>query len=387
MQREKLDTIIGAVLDRFPDLSDIVMTPGTGVQAEKDGELKNVSLGKSLERLTPALTKGVATALLGESATHQRQLAAHGSCDLSYGLAGRGRFRVNIFKQRGNLSVVMRKLPTSIPTMEQLGLPAVFADIAKEKFGLVLVTGGTGTGKSNSLAALIDEINSTRSVHILTLEDPVEFTHRHKKGVVNQREQHADFDSFATGLRAALRQAPKVIMVGEIRDRETMSIALQAAGTGHLVLSTIHANDSGSTVNRILGLFDSHEERVVRMQLAESLKYVISQRLLPKASGGRVAAFEVMRNTLRIRELMLGGETTDKTFYGVVEEGKAHNMQTFDQHLAEFFKAGTITEETALLTASDRSKLIMMIDSLKMQRGESVSELQVGGLEEDLELD
>lgn len=286
MQKEKFDTIMNHVLDQFPGLSDVVMTPGKGVQAEVDGELVAARLGKSLERLTPAITNAMSIALIGANHTHQQQLSEHGSSDLSYGLAGKGRFRVNIFKQRGNLSIVMRKLPTSVPTMAELGLPSVFADIAKEKYGMVLVTGGTGTGKSNSLAALIDEINETRAVHILTLEDPVEFTHRHKKGVVNQREQHADFDSFASGLRAALRQAPKVIMVGEIRDRETMSIALQAAGTGHLVLSTIHANDTGSTINRILGLFDSTEERVVRMQLAESLKYVISQRLLPKKEGG-----------------------------------------------------------------------------------------------------
>lgn len=383
MQREKFDTIINHVLAQFPGLSDVVMTPGKGVQAEVDGELTTAKLGKSLERLTPAITNAMSIALIGASHTHQKQLAEQGSCDLSYGLAGKGRFRVNVFKQRGNLSIVMRKLPTSIPTMAKLNLPAVFGDIAKEKFGMVLVTGGTGTGKSNSLAALVDEINEKRAAHILTLEDPVEFTHRHKKGLVNQREQHADFDSFASGLRAALRQAPKVIMVGEIRDRETMAIALQAAGTGHLVLSTIHANDTGSTINRILGLFDSHEERVVRMQLAESLKYVVSQRLLPKKDGGRVAAFEVMRNTLRVRELMLAGESADKTFYGVVEDGKPSGMQTFDQNLFGLFEGGVITEETALLAATDRSKLIQMIDSLKMHRGESVSELKLDGLEDD----
>ncbi|MBU1248314.1 MAG: PilT/PilU family type 4a pilus ATPase [Proteobacteria bacterium] len=387
MQTEKFDAIINAVLEKHPDLSDIVMTPGKGVQAEVHGELVTVKLGPSLERLTPILTSAMSTALISDSKVHQRQLAGQGSCDLSYGLAGKGRFRVNIFKQRGNLSIVMRKLPTSIPTAKELGLPPVFSDIAKEKYGMVLVTGGTGTGKSNSLAALIDRINETRAVHILTLEDPVEFTHRHKKGVVNQREQHADFDSFASGLRAALRQAPKVIMVGEIRDRETMAIALQAAGTGHLVVSTIHANDTGSTINRVLGLFDSAEQRVVRMQLAESLKYVVSQRLLPGKEGGRVAAFEVMRNTLRIRELMLGGEDGDKTFYGIIADGQPYGMQTFDQHLFALFEAGSITEETAMLAASDRSKLGMMIDNIKMKRGESISQLKVGELEEDINLE
>lgn len=383
MQREKFDAIAAKVLGAHPELSDIIMTPGTGVQAEEHGELATVALGETLARLTPALTKAMATALIGESKVHQRQLAARGSCDLSYGLAGKGRFRVNIFKQRGNLCVVMRKLPTSIPTMEELGLPPIFKEMAAEKYGMILVTGGTGTGKSNSLAALIDAINETRAVHIITLEDPVEFTHRHKKGVVNQREQHADFDTFASGLRAALRQAPKVIMVGEIRDRETMSIALQAAGTGHLVVSTIHANDAGSTINRILGLFDSTEERVVRMQLAESLRYVVSQRLLPREDGGRVAAFEAMRNNLRVRELIINGESGDKTFYNVIADGQPHGMQTFDQHLYALFEDGTISEKTALLAASDRSSLTRMIDHLKTERGESVSELRLGGLEED----
>lgn len=379
----KFDAVIAKVLTLHPDASDIVMAVGKGVQAEVHGELVTANLGEQLARLTPQLTKGMAAALMGESRVHQRQLAGQGSCDLSYGLKGKGRFRVNIFKQRGNLSIVMRKLPTGVPTMEELHLPPVFADIAREKFGLVLVTGGTGTGKSNTLAALVDAINETRSVHIITLEDPVEFVHRHKKGVVNQREQHADFDSFASGLRAALRQAPKVIMVGEIRDRETMAIALQAAGTGHLVLSTIHTNDAGSTISRILGLFDTAEERVVRMQLAESLKYVVSQRLLPREGGGRVAAFEVMRNTLRTRELMLGGETGEKTFYRIMEEGGSRGMQTFDQNLFALYEAGTISEETATLAASDRSKLGLMLDRLKTSRGDTSGELTLGGLEED----
>ncbi len=388
MKPEKFDQIIGAVLTQHPELSDIVMTPGKAIQAETNGELASANLGAALERLTPALTKAMGQSLIGSSKTHQRQLSLQGSCDLSYGLAGKGRFRVNIFKQRGNFSIVMRKLPTSIPSMEELGLPPVFEEISEEKYGLVLFTGGTGMGKSNSLAALIDKINENRAVHIITLEDPVEFTHCHKKGVVNQREQYADFDSFASGLRAALRQAPKVIMVGEIRDRETMSIALQAAGTGHLVVSTIHANDTGSTVNRILGLFDSQEERVVRMQLAESLKYVVSQRLLPSKDGGRVATFEIMRNTMRTRELMLNGESKEKTFYGVIEDGKPHGMNTFDQDIFKLFEAGKVTEETATLAASDRSKIVMMIDKLKMQRGESVSQLKVSELEPDgLKLD
>jgi twitching motility protein PilT len=255
--------------------------------------------------------------------------------------------------------------------------------MALEKNGLILVTGGTGSGKSNSLAALIDRINETRAGHIVTLEDPVEFTHPHKKGTVNQRELGIDFDTFASGLRAAFRQGPKVILVGEIRDAETMEIALQAAGTGHLVLSTLHTTDAGATVNRILGLFSPQEERLVRMRLAECLRFVVSQRLLPKAGGGRVAAFEVLKNTLRVKELILQGENAERTFYNVLETSGTYGMRTFDQHFLALFEAGAIAEETALLSASDRSRLGQMIDRAKALRGEKATSLVLEGLEDD----
>jgi pilus retraction protein PilT len=278
---------------------------------------------------------------------------------------------------------VLRRLPSRIPAMEELGLPRAFQEMAQEKNGLILVTGGTGSGKSNSLAALIDRINETRAGHIVTLEDPVEFTHPHKKGTVNQRELGIDFDTFASGLRAAFRQGPKVILVGEIRDAETMEIALQAAGTGHLVLSTLHTTDAGATVNRILGLFSPQEERLIRMRLAESLRFVVSQRLLPKAGGGRVAAFEVLKNTLRVKELILQGESAERTFYGVLETSGTYGMRTFDQHFLSLFAAGAITEETAMLSASDRSRLGQMIDRVKAERGEKGSSLVLDGLEDD----
>jgi twitching motility protein PilT len=231
---------------------------------------------------------------------------------------------------------------------------------------------------------VVNEISATRGVHVITLEDPVEFAHRHGKGLVNQRELHADFDSYASGLRAALRQSPAVILVGEIRDRETMAVALQAAGTGHLVLSTLHTLDAGSTVGRILGLFGPQEERVARMQLAESLRFVVSQRLLPAEGGGRVAAFEILRNTLRIRELLLSGESGEKTFYNVLDSGEAHGMRTFDQSLAALYEAGSISEDTALLAATDRARLGQVMDRLKTMRGEGVGEgLQLGGIEHE----
>jgi twitching motility protein PilT len=381
--RAQFDAIMNQVLDFAPEVSDVIITTGKPIQAERHGKLTDVPVQPDLGRLSGAHTKAFAMCLIGDNARMQKTLVGRGSCDLSYALPGRARFRVNIFSQRGSLAMILRKLPTEIPTLEQLGLPSVFKDMAKEKFGIILVTGGTGSGKSNSLAALIDLINTELAVHIITLEDPIEFTHRHKVGTVNQRELGVDFDTFASGLRAAFRQAPKVILVGEIRDTETMEIALQAAGTGHLVLSTIHTTDAGQAIGRIIGLFEPAEERVVRMRLAENLKYVISQRLLPKVGGGRVAAFEVMRNTLRIRELILAGEGPEKTFYNVLAEGKAHGMNTFDQYFAALYEQGQITEETAVLAASDRSRLTQMLDRIKMQRGQSLSDLKLEGFEED----
>ena len=217
-------------------------------------------------------------------------LLREGSCDLSYALEGVARFRVNIFSQRGCYSIVLRKLETQIPTVEDLKLPPVFYKMAEEKNGLILVTGATGSGKSTSLAALLNVINSKKSVHIITLEDPVEFVHTHKQATFNQRELGMDFDRFASGLRAALRQAPKVILVGEMRDRETVEIGLGAAETGHLVVSTLHTIDAGQTINRIVGMFEQEEEKQIRIRLAETVRWIVCQRLLPKAGGGRVAA-------------------------------------------------------------------------------------------------
>lgn len=384
---ESLGRIMKQVLDAGEGVSDIVVTSGRELQAEIHGELITVALNPPLGRFLPQDTRAFAVALMGGNKRVQRQLMTTGSCDFSYSVSGRARFRVNVFKQRGTLAVIMRKLPSGVPTFADLGLPDIFSEISQLQNGLVLVTGGTGTGKSNSLAAVVDRINSERAVHILTLEDPVEFAHRHKKGTVNQRELGLDFDTFASGLRSAFRQAPKVILVGEIRDRETMDIALQAAGTGHLVLSTLHTTDAGTTINRVLGLFDSSEERLVRMKLAESLRVVVSQRLLPKVDGGRVAAFEVLRSSLRTRELIAGGESGKNTFYNVLHESGAHGMNTFDQCFYTLYEQGRITSETAMLAATDRALLGQMIDRLRMERGEEVSELVLDGLETDSEED
>lgn len=375
MLRSQLDHIIGQVLDHAPQTSDIIFTAEKPLQAEVHGKLIPVPLKPDLGPLLPFQTEAVAMALMGPNVRTYRDLVVHGSCDLAYQLTGRARFRVNIFSQRGSLSIVMRQLSTSVPTIEQLNLPAIFRDMAKEKFGLILVTGATGSGKSTSLAALIDLINGQSPVHIVTLEDPVEYVHPHKQATVNQREMGQDFDTFSNGLRAALRQAPKVILVGEIRDRDTIEIAMSAAETGHLVLGTLHTSDAGQTINRIIGMFELAEERLIRIRLAETLKYVVSQRLLTKVGGGRVAAFEVLRKNLRITDCIVNGEREEKTFYNVLATSETYGMVTFDQYIFKLFEDGLITEETAMLASTDKSRLGQMIDKLKASRGEKVTDI------------
>jgi len=383
MLRSQLDHMVGQILDYAPRTSDIIITVGKRIQAEVDGELKDVPLDPDPGELNPWHTESIVESLLNRNMKLYEDLIRTGSCDLSYELRGRTRFRVNIFHQKGSLAIVMRKLSMYPPSIDKLNLPEIFYQMAKEKFGLILVTGATGTGKSTSLAALIDYINSTQRKHIVTLEDPIEFVHPHKMATVNQRELGRDFDSFASGLRAALRQAPKVILVGEIRDRETIEIALEASETGHLVLGTLHTSDAGQTVNRIIGMFELAEERLIRGRLAESLKYVVSQRLLQKKQGGRVAAFEIMVNNIRIRDLILNGEDGEKTFYNVIEAGSAYGMVTFDQYIAKLFEDDLITEEVAMLNGSDKARLGQMIDRIKLKRGERVTDIE--GLELDLE--
>ena len=383
MLRSQLDHLIGQVLDQAPQTSDILFTAGKPVQAELHGKLTNIKTRPELGTLLPFQTESVAYALMGQNVRAFRDMVRQGSCDLAYQLPGRSRFRVNIFMQRGSVSIVMRQLSTKIPTMEQLNLPALFKDMAKEKFGLILVTGATGSGKSTSLAALIDLINNASPVHIVTLEDPVEYVHPHKVATVNQRELGADFDSFSNGLRAALRQAPKVILVGEIRDRDTIEIAMSAAETGHLVLGTLHTSDAGQTINRIIGMFELAEERLVRIRLAESLKYVVSQRLLTRVGGGRIAAFEILRKNLRITDCIVNGEREEKTFYNVISTSETYGMVTFDQYIFGLFEKGFITEETAMLGSTDKSRLGQMIDKLKAARGEKVTDIEGLVIDED----
>ncbi|MDY0226803.1 MAG: PilT/PilU family type 4a pilus ATPase [Desulfomicrobium apsheronum] len=385
MQRAHLDHILHQVLDFAPDTSDILFTVNKHVQAEVHGELVNAKLEPNPGPLLPVQVEAVAMCLMGRNMRLYEDQLRTGSCDLSCELPGRCRFRVNVLGQKGSLAIVMRKLTSIVPTIKDLALPEVFYEMSKEKFGLILVTGATGTGKTTSLAALIDNINQMHRKHIVTLEDPIEYVHEHKLGTVNQRELGLDFDSFSSGLRAALRQAPKVILVGEIRDRDTITIALEAAETGHLVLGTLHTSDTGQTINRIIGMFELAEERLIRSRLAESLKYVVSQRLMPRLGGGRVPAFEVLKSNLRIKEVIYNGEGEDKSFYNIVESGDAYGMITFDKYIANQFYENIISEDTAMLYGSDKSRLAQMLDKIKTARGEKVTDIE--GLELDHEYD
>ncbi|GAB1410034.1 PilT/PilU family type 4a pilus ATPase [Desulfovibrionales bacterium] len=385
MQRAHLDHFLTQILHHAPDASDIIFTVNKPIQVEVHGELTDARLDPNPGPLLPLQVEAIAMCLMGRQLRLYEDQIRSGSCDLSYELPGQCRFRVNVLGQKGSLAIVMRKLTSRVPTIEDLGLPDVFYKMAKEKFGLILITGATGTGKTTSLAALIDNINASFRKHIVTLEDPIEYVHTHKQGTVNQRELGQDFSTFASGLRAALRQAPKVILVGEIRDRETISIALEAAETGHLVLGTLHTSDTGQTINRIIGMFELQEERLIRSRLSESLKFVVSQRLMPRLGGGRIAAFEILKSTMRIKDVILNGESEEKNFYTIVDSGDAYGMITFDRFLANLFYEHTITEEVALFSATDKSRLAQLLDKIKSARGERVT--QIEGLELDQEYD
>jgi len=381
MRKQQIDYILTTMLESHDNVSDLNITVDKPFQVESAGELLPVSLTPPIQQLTPFQTEILALNLINRDRRLTRILLSEGSCDGSYQLAGKARFRVNVFSQKGCYSTVMRQLATRVPTIEELGLPPAFSKMAEERNGIILVTGATGTGKTTSLAAVLNEINEKKSVHLVTLEDPVEYVHSQKKATFNQRELGMDFDSFANGLRAALRQAPKVILVGEMRDRETVEIGLSAAETGHLVLSSVHTVDAGQTINRIVGMFDTDEERQIRIRLADTLRWVACQRLLPKVSGDRVAAFEIMGANLRVRDSILHGEAEGKTFYEIIEGSQPFGMMTFDQCISELYRDGLITEQTALSYSSRRSVTGRAIDSIKSARGEKTTSI------EDLSID
>ncbi len=369
------------MLDSHDNVSDLNITVGKPFQVETSGDLAVVDLEPKFNEITPFQSEIFALNLINQSRRLTETLLLEGSCDSSYELPGKARFRVNIFSQRGNYSIVLRKLSPKIPTCQELGLPDAFLEMSKEKNGFILVTGATGSGKSTSLAAILNDINDVRSVHIVTLEDPVEYDHPHKKATFNQREMGEDFNSFSIGLRAALRQAPKVILVGEMRDRESLEIGMSAAETGHLVLSTLHTLDAGQTINRILGMFPTEEENQIRTRIADSIRWIVCQRLLPKVGGGRVAAFEILRTNLRVKDSILHGESEGKTFYDIMQAGKAFGMVTFDDYILALYEKGIITQETAMAYASRKDVLGRGIDTIKTVRGEATTDI------EDLKVD
>jgi len=376
MRKAEIDDMLAAMLDSHGNVSDLNITVDRPLQVESSGELVGVPVTPPVETLTPFQTEIFALNLINGDRRLCQFLVEQGSCDSSYWLAGKARFRVNIFTQRSNFSIVLRKLETKIPTLEDLQLPDAFGKMTKEKNGLILVTGATGSGKTTSLAALLNEFNSTRSIHIVTLEDPVEYVHPNRKATFNQRELGGDYDTFANGLRAALRQAPKIILVGEMRDRETAELALKASETGHLVLSTLHTVTAGQAINRIVGMFDQEEERQIRQRLADTVRWVVGQRLLPKVGGGRLAVHDILGNTIRSNELILHGESEGKSFYEIQEVGEPFGMMTFDQAIVRGYEAGMITEETAVSYATRKAVVQRGIDKVKQTRGEKTSDVE-----------
>ena len=362
--------LIGAMLDSGKGISDLVFSPGRAPQVEKQGQLTAVDVPQ-MPVLRPEDTGRIAGELLGGNETALRTLKEQGACDLSYSLPERGRFRVNIFRQRGTFAIVMRVIASRIPTLAELKLPPVLGESAALKNGIVLVTGPTGSGKSSTLAAIIDLINETRAEHILTIEDPIEFLHQHKKATIHQRELHSDTPTFAAALKAALRQAPKVILVGEMRDRETIEIALTAAETGHLVFSTLHTIDASKTVDRIIGTFESGDQQAIRTRLANSFRYIISQRLVPNKSGGRTAVLEIVKATMRTREYLERGEGEGKTLLDAMRDGELDGMQYFDGELEKLLRADIITRSTAVLFATNAGNLQLLIADIPPDTGDS----------------
>jgi twitching motility protein PilT len=342
-------------------ISDLIFSPGRPPQVELIGKLTPVNI-PGMEMLTPAHTTAISKALIGSNKMAEESLEKNGSADLSFSLPGLSRFRVNIFKQRGTHAIVMRVVPNEIPSFEDLSLPPVLKEIAEFKNGIVLVTGPTGSGKSSTLAAIIDLINETKYYHIVTIEDPVEFMHRHKSSTVHQRELHSDTPNFAYALRAALRQAPKVILVGEIRDLETVEVALEASETGHLVLSTLHTTDAVKTVERLIGLFPKNEEHIIRLRLSGAFRFIVSQRLIPRADGrGRIAAIEILKSTARTRDYIEKGEREGKSLYDAMRDGDLDGMQVFDQEIERQIRSGIITLNDGLGYATNRQNLLLQL--------------------------
>jgi twitching motility protein PilT len=369
MDRANVDSLLTGMLQSAEGISDLLFISGKPPLVEVHGRLSQFCIDGPGSVLTPLFIEQLADHIMDGSERLKVEFAAAGSCDCSYAIENLARFRVNIFMQNGKHAVVMRKLQSEVPSLEKLGLPPIFREIVKEKNGIVLVTGGTGTGKTTTLAAMLNEINNTDEIHIVTLEDPIEFFHAHGKAAISQRELNKDFHSFAEGLRAALRQAPKAILVGEIRDPETLEIAMTASETGHIVFSTLHTINAGQTINRIIGMFPREEEQQLRLRLSETLRYVISQRLVSKIEGGRLLVTEIMGNNLRTRETIIYGESENKTFSEIIEAGSTLGWHTFDQSLLAAYQAGTVIEETVMLSCTNKGRVRRELDVIQKRNG------------------
>jgi twitching motility protein PilT len=358
------------------NVSDLIFSPGHAPQIESSGQLVELKF-QGLERLTPEHTHQIANELMGSLSFAREKLEKEGATDLSYSIPAVCRFRVNIFRQRGTHAIVMRVIPNTVPTFEDLKLPAQLAEIVHLRNGIVLVTGPTGSGKTSTLAAIIDRANSERAIHILSIEDPIEFCHNHKKATVHQRELHSDTPTFALALRAALRQAPKIILVGEMRDRETIEIALEAAETGHLVLSTLHTIDASKTIERIVGVFPLSDQQSIRNRFSKTFRFIISQRLLPRREDkGRVAVLEILKSTMRTREYIEKGEGEGKSLIDAMNDGAQEGMQNFDGELEKLIRAGTVDLEIGLSYASNAGNLrLSLADFVEEQAVQAAAQL------------
>ncbi len=356
--------LLRQMLKASSSVSDLLFSPGRPPQVELAGKLEGVPF-PGLEKLLPAHTASIAKLIIGQHEAATESIEKTGSADLSFSAPGEARFRVNIFKQRGTYAIVMRVIPTNPPNFNDFNLPEQLKEIVDIKNGLVLVTGPTGSGKSSTLAAIIDLINETKSYHIVTIEDPIEFLHAHKQSTIHQRELHSDTPNFAIALRAALRQAPKVILVGEMRDRETIEVALEAAETGHLVLSTLHTIDASKTIDRIIGVFPKNEERAIRTRIAQSFRYIISQRLIPRSDiKGRIAAIEILKSTMRTREYLEKGESEGKSLIDAMDQGDQDGMQTFDGVIENMVRTGVLTQEAAMPYATNANNLALRLGDM-----------------------
>lgn len=376
--------IITAMLQAAPKTSDLIFSPGRAPQVELNGKLMQLKI-EGVGMLSSEDTARLAGDLIGRNLHAVAKLKDEGSCDISYSVPKLARFRANIFTQRGSCAIVMRVIPSSVPDFKMLNLPLALADAAEVRPGIVLVTGPTGSGKSSTLAALVNKINEEKACHVITIEDPIEFLHGHKRATIHQRELYSDTPSFALALRAALRQAPKLILVGEMRDKETIECALEASETGHLVYSTLHTIDASKTIERIVGVFPASDQPAVRGRLSKSFRYIISQRLIPKKGGaGRVAAFEILKSSIRTREYVQKGESEGKSLLDAMRDGSNEGMQCFDIEIEKLIRAEVIDIDTGLAYATNEGNLrLNLADLLESSRQDdsipSLASAPIGG--------